>query len=273
VAVITGGASGIGFALAERFTAEGMKLVIGDVEDKALAEAADRLGSSGAEVVAVHCDVSRPEEVERLATSTMDAFGAVHVVCNNAGVHDASDTSVWEASLADWRWVVGVNFWGVLHGIRTFVPLLLRQEEGYVVNTASAAGLLPAHLGSYSVTKHAVVALSEALRMQLAAIGAQVGVSVLCPGLVATRIFEAERNRPGGARSGGAAANPATRQVTDDLRRRMATAPAPSEIAACVVEALHDERLYVLPHPSILEGVRRRMGDIEHGRPREEAGV
>src|SRR5262249_25555488 len=152
--------------------------------------------------------------------------------------------------------------WGVLHGMRTFVPLLLQQDEGHVVNTASAAGLSPAYFGSYSVTKHAVVALSEALRMQLASIGARVGVSVLCPGLLATRIFEADRNRPGGAQSGGAAANPAVRQAMDGLRQRMPTAPPPSEIAACVVDALNDQRLYVLPHPGILEGVRRRMGDI-----------
>jgi NAD(P)-dependent dehydrogenase (short-subunit alcohol dehydrogenase family) len=273
VAIVTGGASGIGFALAERFAAEGMKLVIADVEDDALVQAVERLTSAGAEVVPVRCDVSQPDEVEQLAIRTMDTFGAVHVVCNNAGVHDASDTSVWEASLADWQWVVGVNFWGVLHGIRTFVPLLLQQDEGYVINTASAAGLLPAYFGSYSVTKHAVVALSEALRMQLASIGARVGVSVLCPGLVATRIFEAERNRPGGRRYGETAANPAMRQAMDGLRERMPTAPPPSEVAACVVDALHDERLYVLPHLAILDGVRGRMGDIERGRPQEESGV
>jgi NAD(P)-dependent dehydrogenase (short-subunit alcohol dehydrogenase family) len=273
VAVITGGASGIGFALAERFAAEGMKVVLGDVEDGALAEAAERLRLTGADVAAIHCDVSRPDEVERLAAGAVEAFGAVHVVCNNAGVAESSGTSVWEASLADWEWVLGVNFWGVLHGIRAFVPLLLQQEEGYVVNTASAAGLIAAHVGSYSVSKHAVVALSEALRMELAAIGARVGVSVLCPGVVTSRIFEAERNRPGGARQRGAAANPANREVFAALAREMLTATPPSEIAACVVDAIHQERLYVLPHPRVLELVRRRMEDIERGSPRDKATI
>jgi NAD(P)-dependent dehydrogenase (short-subunit alcohol dehydrogenase family) len=269
VAVITGAASGIGFGLAERFASEGMKLVLADVEERALAEAAQQLRSAGAELVDIRCDVSRTEDVERLAAGAVEAFGAVHVVCNNAGVADLSGASVWEASLEDWQWVVGVNFWGVVHGIRTFVPLLLQQDEGYVVNTASGAGLVPATLGSYSVAKHAVVALSESLRMQLAAVGARVGVSVLCPGVVATRIMDAERNRPGGARS-VTSTNPSANQVMDRLRHMIPTGTPPSEIAACVVDAMRDERLYILPHPEILERVRQRMEDIEAGRPRGE---
>jgi NAD(P)-dependent dehydrogenase (short-subunit alcohol dehydrogenase family) len=276
VAVVTGAASGIGFGLAERFSAEGMRVVLADVEAGALSIAEQRLRSTGAEVVAVRCDVSRADEVQRLADTTLDAFGAVHVVCNNAGVADSSGASVWEASLTDWEWVVGVNFWGVVHGVRSFVPLLLRQAEGHVVNTASMAGLIPAVLGSYSVTKHAVVALSEALRMELAAIGAPVGVSVLCPGVVATRIFEAERNRPDGVRSeeaGQAVPNPLARRMYADMRRRLPTATQPSEIAACVVDAIRDGRLYVLPHPAMIESVRQRTEDIERGRPREESAL
>jgi short-subunit dehydrogenase len=160
----------------------------------------------------------------------------------------------------------------VIHGIRAFVPLLLRQDEGHVVNTASAAGLLPAQLGSYSVTKHAVVALSEALRTELAAIGARVGVSVLCPGVVGTRILEAERNRPRGARS-SAAANPATRGVLDSIRERLPSATPPHDIVLSVVDAIRDGRLYVLPHPFVLERVHQRAEDIERGRPREEAPI
>jgi NAD(P)-dependent dehydrogenase (short-subunit alcohol dehydrogenase family) len=269
VAVVTGGASGIGFGLAERFASEGMKLVVADVEQQALADAAQRLRASGAEVVDVRCDVSRAEEVEAVAARALDAFGAVHVVCNNAGVADTSGASVWEASLEDWQWVVGVNLWGVVHGIRTFVPVLLNQDEGYVVNTASGAGLIPARLGSYSVTKHAVVALSEALRMQLKAIGARVGVSVLCPGVVATRILDAERNRPGGPRP-TRAKNPVATQVMDRLRQTIPTGTPPSDIAACVVDAMREERLYVLPHPQVLDQVRQRLQDIEVGRPHTE---
>jgi NAD(P)-dependent dehydrogenase (short-subunit alcohol dehydrogenase family) len=272
VAVVTGAASGIGFGLAERLAAEGMHVVLADIEEIPLAAAAQRLRSAGADVVHVRCDVSRGEDVDRLAAEAVSAFGAVHVLCNNAGVADTSGASVWEASLEDWQWVVGVNFWGVVHGIRTFVPLLLQQDAGYVVNTASAAGLLPGVLGSYSATKHAVVALSESLQMQLSAIGARVGVSVLCPGAVATRIMEAERNRPGGARS-TLPTNPAARPIMDRLRQTIPVGTQPSEIAAHVVEAMREERLYILPHPSVLEGVRQRVEDIEAGRPRGVATV
>jgi NAD(P)-dependent dehydrogenase (short-subunit alcohol dehydrogenase family) len=267
VAVVTGAASGIGFGLAERFAAEGMRVVLADIEEPPLAAAAQRLRSTGADVVHVRCDVSRAEDVDRLAAEAVSAFGAVHVLCNNAGVADTSGASIWEASLEDWQWVVGVNFWGVVYGIHTFVPLLLQQDEGYVVNTASAAGLLPATLGSYSATKHAVVAVSESLQMQLSAIGAHVGVSVLCPGAVATRIMEAERNRPGGART-APPSNPSARPIMERLRHAIPAGMPPSEIAAHVVEAMRQERLYILPHPAVLEAVRERVEDIEAGRPR-----
>lgn len=269
VAVVTGAASGIGYGLAERFAAEGMKLVLADVEESSLGAAADRLRANGAEVVPCRCDVARAEEVDRLAARALEAFGRVHVVCNNAGVADTSGASVWETSLADWQWVVGVNFWGVLHGVRAFVPILLQQDEAHMVNTASIAGLIPGALGSYSVTKHAVVALSEGLRMQLFAVGARVGVSVLCPGLVATRIMDAERNRPQGPRS-DSDGNPSARAVLERLRRTIPAGTPPSEIAACVIDAMRENRLYVLPHPELLDQVRQRMHDIELGIPRVE---
>jgi NAD(P)-dependent dehydrogenase (short-subunit alcohol dehydrogenase family) len=268
VAVVTGAASGIGLGLAERFADEGMRLVLADVEEGALGGVAERLRAGGAEVVSVICDVSRQDDVARLASRTLEAFGAVHLVCNNAGVADTSGAAVWEGSLADWEWVIGVNLWGVIYGMRAFVPLLLQQAEGHVVNTASVAGLTPARLGSYSVTKHAVVALSEALHGELAAIGAPVGVSVLCPGLVRTRILEADRNRPAGAAPRGVAdPNPAARQVLDGLRERIPSGTPPSEIAACVVDAIRANRLYVLPHPAAIIQVRQRMDDIERGSP------
>jgi NAD(P)-dependent dehydrogenase (short-subunit alcohol dehydrogenase family) len=268
VAVVTGAASGIGFGMAERFAAEGMQVVLADVEEGALAQAAEQLRATGAEVVAVTCDVSRRDEVERLASRTLDAFGAVHVVCNNAGVADTSGAPVWQGSLADWEWVIGVNLWGVIYGVRTFVPLLLQQAEGHVVNTASIAGLVPGRLGSYSVTKHAVVALSEGLHGELASIGAHVGVSVLCPGIVRTRILEAGRNRPAGAEPRDtSASNPGATQVLDSLRERIPSGTPPSEIAACVVEAIRANRLYALPHPAGIAQVRQRTDDIERGSP------
>jgi NAD(P)-dependent dehydrogenase (short-subunit alcohol dehydrogenase family) len=268
VAVVTGAASGIGLGMAERFAAEGMRLVMADVEEGALASAADRLRSSGAEVVAVTCDVSRYDDVAALASRTLEAFGAVHVVCNNAGVADTSGAPVWAGSLADWEWVIGVNLWGVIYGVRAFVPLLLQADEGHVVNTASGAGLIPGALGSYGVTKHAVVALSEALHTELGAIGAHVGVSVLCPGVVRTRILDADRNRPAGAEErSGADPNPRAQQVLDSLRERIPVGTPPSDIAACVVDAIRSNRLYVLPHPAVIAQIRERVDAIERGSP------
>lgn len=163
VAVITGAGSGIGLGIARRCVQEGMKVVLADVERDALAGAEKELTARGGTVLPVLTDVSRADQVEALAKKTIDTFGGVHLLCNNAGV--AADGTIWECSLANWEWVIGVNLWGVLNGIRTFVPIMLSQDtEGYVVNTASTAGILPYHPGaSYHVTKHAVVALSENL--------------------------------------------------------------------------------------------------------------
>jgi NAD(P)-dependent dehydrogenase (short-subunit alcohol dehydrogenase family) len=265
VAVVTGAASGIGFALAECFASEGMKLVLADVEEEALARSERSLRSSGAEVVSVPTDVSDPDQVEHLAIAALSAFGAVHVVCNNAGVSVGSRAPLWEASRADWEWVVGVNMWGVINGVRTFVPILLEQDRGHVVNTASIAGLIPATLGIYSVTKHAVVAVSEALQLQLAARGAAVGVSVLCPGWVHTRIADAERNRPERYQQ----QTPAEVDAAQAAARQalIAGGAPPSTVAASVLDAIRQERFYVLPHPEWLPLVRQRAEDIEHGRP------
>ncbi len=197
VAVVTGAASGIGYALAERFAQEGMRVVLADIEKDALAAAEARLSQHDKRVLAVVTDVSKAESVEALAQKTLDAFGAVHIVCNNAGVGNPA-VPIWENTLADWQWVLGVNLWGVVHGIRTFVPILLRQgEPGHVVNTASMAGLTStARLGIYCASKHAVVAISETLHAELAAINSAVKVSVLCPSFVKTNIADSSRNRP-----------------------------------------------------------------------------
>jgi NAD(P)-dependent dehydrogenase (short-subunit alcohol dehydrogenase family) len=195
VAVVTGGASGIGLALARRFAGEGMRVVIGDVEEPALKGAVDELTEGGADVVGVVTDVTDPDQVEELARAAEQAFGAIHIACNNAGV-GAGGLS-WEAPLETWQWVIGVNLWGVIHGIRSFVPRIIEQRAGHVVNTASVAGLVAApFMGPYNASKHAVVALSETLHHELAMMAPHVKVSVLCPAWVNTRIGESERNRP-----------------------------------------------------------------------------
>src|SRR3954453_6260602 len=204
VAVVTGGASGIGRALAETFAGEGMQIVLADVQPEPLARVERALRDRGARVLAVQTDVSQAADVEALAAKTLEAFGAVHVVCNNAGV--AVGKTTWEHTVADWEWVLGVNLWGVIHGIRTFVPIMLEQgTEGHIVNTASVAGLLASGFKpSYDVSKFGVVALSESLYRELEAIQAKVKVSVLCPGLVKTNIMASGRNRPGRLENGAA---------------------------------------------------------------------
>ncbi len=215
VAVVTGAASGIGRAMAERFAAEGMKVVLADIEQEALAQAEAKMKAAGATVLAVRTDVSSASGVQALAGRTIDAFGAVHILCNNAGVPPVVGPS-WELTEADWQWVLGVNLWGVLHGIRVFVPIMLGQDsEGHVVNTASMAGLLSLPwAATYDVAKHGVVTLSESLHGELAAVGSKLKVSVLCPGWVKTPAHgwgpqpprgAAESARPGdgGATGGG----------------------------------------------------------------------
>jgi len=188
VAVVTGAASGIGFALAERFAAERMKVVMADVEAPALEKATSTLRPKAPAVLPVQVDVSRPEDVERLARETYAAFGAAHVLCNNAGV--AVLGAVHEHSLADWQWVMNVNLWGVIHGVRAFLPRMLAGgDEGHIVNTASMAGLTTAPFMSvYDVTKHGVVALSESMYKEQQLSGSLIGVSVVCPGSVDTEL-------------------------------------------------------------------------------------
>ncbi len=268
VAVVTGAASGIGRGMAERFAAEGMKVVLADVEEDALASVAKALEGGGARVLTVRTDVAKPADVEALAQRTLATFGGVHVLCNNAGV--AVGGPSWTLTLADWEWVLGVNLWGVIHGVRTFVPLMLeRGEEGHVVNTASMAGLLSGPgMAAYNVSKFGVVTLSETLEIELRALNAQIRVSVLCPGWVNTRINESERNRPRDL----AETNAPTAQA-EAMRGMLANALAsglpPARVAELVVEAIRAERFYILTHPDWKPMITGRMEAIVNdGRPR-----
>ena len=265
VAVVTGAASGIGRAMVERFAAEGMKVVLADVEKGALAQAEAEMKAGGATVLAVPTDVSRAADMEALARKTIDAFGTVHVLCNNAGVPPVV-APTWELTEADWQWVLGVNLWGVLHGIRVFVPIMLEQDsEGHVVNTASVAGLLSAPwAATYDVAKHGVVTLSESLHRELAAVGSKLKVSVLCPAWVKTQLMDGNRNRPAALRNqpGPATAAPQAALMEQAVRQLVAAGTEPAAIADRVLNAIMDEQFYILPHPEWKEQVRVRMEDI-----------
>lgn len=262
VAVVTGAASGIGRGLAQRFAAEGMKVVLADVEEEALDEAANEIGSEGGTALAVVTDVSRAEDVEALAERTVGEFGGVHVLCNNAGV--AVWGTSWEQSPEDWRWVLGVNLWGVIHGLRAFVPIMLKQDsEGHIVNTASVGGLVSAPMQSvYQVSKHGVVTLSESLHHELALMRAKVRVSVLCPLWVDTRIMDAARNRPHDLPAGGASVPPPVQVMEQLMRQILSRGLSPAEVAAKVVEAIKEERFYILTDSESTEFVRARMENI-----------
>ncbi|HEX4864073.1 MAG TPA: SDR family NAD(P)-dependent oxidoreductase [Acidimicrobiales bacterium] len=196
VAVVTGAASGIGRGLAERFAAEGMTVVLADVEEAALDVAVKELSERGARARGIPTDVSDESSVAYLAQEALEGFGAVHVVCNNAGVSGFMGAA-WDMPVRAWEWVLGVNLWGVIHGIRSFLPILLDQNEGHIVNTASVGGFgCPAYVGPYAASKHAVVGLTLSLFHELEMKGSAVGVTLLCPGATRTNILECERNWP-----------------------------------------------------------------------------
>ncbi|HEX4128292.1 MAG TPA: SDR family NAD(P)-dependent oxidoreductase [Acidimicrobiales bacterium] len=262
VAVITGGASGIGRAVAERAAAEGMRIVLGDIEEGPLKQAVDALTSGGAEAVGVVTDVAELASVHALRDRALDRFGAVHLVHNNAGI--GLGGPIWEVSEEDWRWILGVNLWGVIHGVATFTPLLMEQGEGHIVNTASVAGLIAApFLGPYNATKQAVVAISETLFKDLQAVAAPVGVSVLCPGFVQTRIAESERNRPDWAPDRDVEGAMAVRGVVQNL---VDSGIAPSTVADRVIDAVRTNTFYILTHPELEGAITTRFDDIVQGR-------
>jgi NAD(P)-dependent dehydrogenase (short-subunit alcohol dehydrogenase family) len=261
VAVVTGAASGMGKAMAERFAAEGMKVVLADVEREALGAAEHEFRTRGSTVLAVRTDVSKAADVEQLAARTVEAFGTVHVLCNNAGV--GTGGLAWIQRIADWEWTLGVNLWGVIHGIRTFLPIMLAHgEEGHIVSTASVAGLISGPFGiPYNVSKYGVVALCEGLHHELALVESKIKVSVLCPGFVHTRITESQRNRP--AEMPLLPMSEVEMQYAEWIRTRVAAGLAPSEVARQVFEAIRDERFYIVTDPDEWKPlIRQRMEDI-----------
>ncbi len=263
VAVITGGASGIGLALARHAAAQNMRIVIADVEEEALAAAEKNLGEGGAEVLALRCDVSRVGDVEQLLQQSLSRFGAVHFLCNNAGV--SAGGACWETPLADWEWVLGVNLWGVIYGVRLFLPEMMKQEEGHILNTASLAGMLSVpDIAPYNVSKHGVVTLSETLYNELRNAESPIGVSVLCPSFVRTRIHLAERNRAVDGRS-EEETREVLRQAEEAYQDFFRGAMDPEAVAELSFAAARDNRFYVFTHLGSEEKVEKRMRLILEG--------
>lgn len=261
VAVVTGGASGIGRAIAERFAEEGMRIVLADVEPGALAKATEEMKADGANVLPVRTDVSKDADMAALVKATLDYFGAPHLLVNNAGVSTSGKS--WEISLADWEWVLGVDLWGVIHGIRHFVPVMLESgARGHIVNVASMAGLMSlGGMAPYHVSKHGVVTLSECLYQELLASGGTIGVSVLCPGWVRTRIADSDRNRPTGLVD-EAALDDIGKMIRAMSRAALEAGMSPKEVAQRVFDAVLDDKFYILTHEQSKETVRTRMTDI-----------
>jgi len=268
VAVVTGAASGIGRALAGLCAEEEMKIVLADIEGKALAKAERELRKASADVLAVPTDVSRIEDVEELAAEAYGNFREVNLLFNNAGVSVSG--SIWETTDSDWEWVIGVNLWGVIHGVRAFVPRMLKQNtKCHIVNTASISGLISnATYGSYGVSKHGVVALSETLYFELKKARAKVSVSVLCPQFVNTRMMDSERNRPTALSNEGLPRALIAKKRAEEqyLRKQTQKGMSPEEAAEKVFQAVREEQFYILTHRSMRASIRRRMESILQAR-------
>jgi NAD(P)-dependent dehydrogenase (short-subunit alcohol dehydrogenase family) len=265
VAAVTGAASGLGRAMALAFADEGMHVALGDVADAS--DTFAQVESRGVSALSMKLDVSQAAEVEAFAEKTAKDLGGVHLVCNNAGVSPLG--SAWEMSAGDWQWIMGVNLWGAIHGVRSFAPRLIAQDEGHIVNTASVAGIInPPGTAAYNVTKHAVVALSETLYHDLRERNSRVGVSVLCPAYVPTGIADSERNRPAGIEPTAKTQETLTREAM--LRKAVSSGRlSADDVARAVVQAVKDERFYILTHPRIKAAIRARLDDIlEERQPR-----
>jgi NAD(P)-dependent dehydrogenase (short-subunit alcohol dehydrogenase family) len=260
VAVVTGAASGIGRAIAERCAAEGMQVVLADVEQAALDRAVAELRAQGSDAIGVVTDVSSAESVQALERGARERYGKVHVLFNNAGVFGGRQGPIWEATVNDWRWILGVNVWGVIHGVRTFTPGMLEHgEEGWIVNTASMAGLIPGN-SPYGVSKHAVVALSEALYNQLKVRTARIGCSVLCPIFIKTQITSAARNRPAALTDPDLP--PAASALPGRFAGRVENGQPPSDMADAVFDGMRAEQFYIWPGDEVDDIVRTRFNHI-----------
>ena len=261
VAAITGAGSGLGRAMALAFAREGMELALADVDEAGLSETRKLVGNA----LTMKVDVSREAEVEEFSRK----IDRPYLVCNNAGVSPLG--AVWENSVGDWQWILGVNLWGVIHGVRAFAPRLIAQNEGHIVNTASVAGLIsPPGSGAYNVTKHAVVALSESLHHDLRERNSKVGVSVLCPAYVPTGISNSERNRPKEFLNLNEK-SPIQKAKEENLRKAVASGRLTADdVAKAVVAAVKEDRFYILTHPRIKGAIQARMEDILNERaPRD----
>ena len=265
VAAVTGAASGLGRSMALAFAAEGMDVALADVDEVSLSAVQEEILAKDVRAITLKVDVSQAAQVEGLRDQALTRLGGLHVVCNNAGVSPLGP--VWENSVADWQWILGVNLWGVIHGVRAFTPHFIAQDEGHIVNTASVAGLIaPPGSGAYNVTKHAVVALSESLQHDLRERKSRVGVSVLCPAYVPTRITESERSRP--KELGVSKKSPETLAREAMLKKAVTSGKVSADqVAKAVVAAIKDERFYILTHPRIKGAIQARMEDILEGRP------
>ena len=262
VAVITGAASGIGRGIAERCVAEGMKVVLADIDEAALSEVEMELKTMGGAVLCVRTDVSKRSDVESLARRAFDTFGGMHLLFNNAGV--AAGGPPWEATWNDWEWVIGVNLWGVIHGVKVFTPLMLAQNtECHIINTSSTAGLVVGSFSApYSVTKHAVVALSESLYLTLQQRNSLVKVSVRCPGLVRTNIADAERNRPTELRNETVTMTPEMQASLAAFKAVIEASMPPLQVADVVFDAIKNEQFYILTHPEWIEVIQLRTDKL-----------
>jgi NAD(P)-dependent dehydrogenase (short-subunit alcohol dehydrogenase family) len=261
-AVVTGAASGIGFALAERFARAGLSIVLADVEQEALVAAEQQIAAVGVQTLAVRTDVSDEAAVQALAAAAVERFGAVHLVCNNAGVESNADA--WLGPISAWKWVLGVNLWGVIHGIRAFLPVMLGQGEGHFVNTASIAGLYPGFAPSYDASKHAVVAISEGLYRSMKLAGMPIGVSVLCPGWVNTNIMDAARNWP--AALGEQPPQALGSEIAEPhVRKAIAEAIQPAEVAGYVADAVAADKFWVFTGQEWVDLVVQRWNGIAAG--------